>query len=599
MKIRNQLMMMFIVVIVPVFGAGVYLISSMIGILQSNVVQEAFKDTENLSSRLTDTLYTTATVADRVYSSEDINFLLNNSFQTEKEYTDYYSEKNMIADYLKAYDQIVDITFYIEKENFVYNSDFRQLTESIMDSYWYKDILNYKTPRWQVMQNPEDEKNYLTYVRQVFDSSGSSMGVMVIYISPEWIEGLMKNEVFSVLFSVQNGMVFYSNMPEYETGKVFSLKDMEFHNGQNGTEEITENCPLTRKGYTVVSYFDYEKTANLFQIYLVKPYSVVTGETQRLIVTFVWYVVLCFLLSVLITYLFSGRFASRIQQFRDRMHSVALGDFNVDVPEHTGEDEINDLYVDLQRMVESMQTLMNEAYEAKIQSEAFKLNQMEAEFKTLASQINPHFLYNTLETIRMKAYCNDDKETADLVKKLGKFMRRCLEVKDGMVTLESELEFTKSYLELQGARFGDRVSYSIYCEVDRNFMILPLIIQPIVENAFVHGIESSKNNGHISVKIFYKSDFVIIDVIDNGQGIPDDKMSELRWKLVENDTSSGKSIGLTNVNKRIKMYHGEKYGLSVTSEVGKGTRIRITLPRTSEDIEKQRKELIEKSVRRL
>ena len=140
-------------------------------------------------------------------------------------------------------------------------------------------------------------------------------------------------------------------------------------------------------------------------------------------------------------------------------------------------------------MVKSMQQLINEAYEAKIQSETFKLNQMEAEFKTLASQINPHFLYNTLETIRMKAYCNNDKETADLVKKLGKFMRRCLEVKDGMVTLESELEFTKSYLELQSARFGDRVSYSIYCEVDTNYKILPLIIQPIVENAFVHGIE--------------------------------------------------------------------------------------------------------------
>ena len=97
-----------------------------------------------------------------------------------------------------------------------------------------------------------------------------------------------------------------------------------------------------------------------------------------------------------------------------------------------------------------------------------------AELLALHSQINPHFLYNTLETIRMKAFVNNDKETATLVKKLGKFMRRCLEVKDGMVTLESELEFTKSYLELQSARFGDRVAYSIYCEVDRRYKILRL-----------------------------------------------------------------------------------------------------------------------------
>lgn len=230
-----------------------------------------------------------------------------------------------------------------------------------------------------------------------------------------------------------------------------------------------------------------------------------------------------------------------------------------------------------------MQTLMNDAYKSKIQSESFKLNQVEAEFKALASQINPHFLYNTLETIRMKAYCNDDKETADLVKKLGKFMRRCLEVKNGMVTLESELEFTKSYLELQAARFGDRVSYSIYCEVDRNYKILPLIIQPIVENAFVHGIEGEKANGKIDIKVFYRSGQVIIEVSDNGQGIPADKLRELLAKLEKNDTSSGKSIGLTNVNKRIKMYHGEQYGLTVETTFGHGTAIRITLPQKADE----------------
>lgn len=260
------------------------------------------------------------------------------------------------------------------------------------------------------------------------------------------------------------------------------------------------------------------------------------------------------------------------------MHKVAVGDFDLD-ENISGEDEINELYGDLQIMVKSMQELMNEAYEAKIQTETFRLNQVEAEFKTLASQINPHFLYNTLETIRMKAYVNNDKETADLVKKLGKFMRRCLEVKNSMVSLESELEFTKSYLELQSARFGDRVSYSIENEIDGSYPVLPLIIQPIVENAFVHGIEGIKGSGRIDISIKYSGENVIIEVDDNGQGIPDDKMSELRWKLEENDTSSGKSIGLTNVNKRIKMFHGDSYGLSFSSKPGKGTKVRITLPK--------------------
>ena len=204
---------------------------------------------------------------------------------------------------------------------------------------------------------------------------------------------------------------------------------------------------------------------------------------------------------------------------------------------------------------------------------------MEDEIKALASQIKPHFLYNTLETIRMKAYCNNDKETADLVKKLGKFMRRCLEFKDGEVTLRSELEFTNSYLELQTARFGDRVSYSIYSEVSKDYMILPLLIQPVVENAFVHGIEGCKSNGHIDIKVYYHNDCVVIDVSDNGSGITPERLAELEEKLRRNDTSSGKSIGLTNVNKRIKMYHGEQYGLSIKTAPEAGTTIRITLPR--------------------
>ena len=260
------------------------------------------------------------------------------------------------------------------------------------------------------------------------------------------------------------------------------------------------------------------------------------------------------------------------------MHAVAGGDFNVEFTDK-GHDEIAELYTDLEQMIHSMQTMMNDVYQAKLQNEEFKFVQMEAEFKALASQINPHFLYNTLETIRMKAFCNNDKETADLVKKLGKFMRRCLEFKDGEVTLRSELEFTNGYLELQSARFGDRVSYSIYSEVSKDYMILPLVIQPVVENAFVHGIEGCKDNGRIDIKVYYSGDNVIIDVMDNGSGMSKEKLRELEAKLRRNDTSSGKSIGLTNVNKRIKMYHGEQYGLTIKTKEGGGTTIRITLPR--------------------
>ena len=342
-------------------------------------------------------------------------------------------------------------------------------------------------------------------------------------------------------------------------------------NGKKVLEEGLEGF----KGYTITDNFKYGED---FQIVFLIPSGVTDIEINKLSIIYGGYFSLFFILSLLIIVLFTSVFSRRITLLSEKMHAVAGGNFNVEITD-TGKDEIAQLYTDLEQMIHSMQKMLDDVYQAKIQNEEFKFVQMEAEFKALASQINPHFLYNTLETIRMKAFCNNDKETADLVKKLGKFMRRCLEIKNGEVTLRSELEFTNGYLELQSARFGDRVSYSIYSEVSKDYMILPLVIQPVVENAFVHGIESCKDNGHIDIRVYYSGDNVIIDVKDNGVGMNDEKLHELEEKLRRNDTSSGKSIGLTNVNKRIKMYHGDRYGLTIQTKEGGGTLIRITLPR--------------------
>lgn len=583
-NIKTKLIAMFIVVIVPVFAAGVYLIMNTIGVLQESTVREAYKEVESLKLRLSDTLFTTSAAADVIYNDENINYILNSNM-THNEYLEYYAEHSIIKNYTNVYSQISDITFFVdmgeEPNGFLYNISFQRITEQIRNSNWFKEAMSTDVPVWSVMKNPSDGEIYLSYIRKKYSENGDPLGVMVVYINRDWIETLMEEEVFNVIFAVKNGMVFYSNMEQYDLGTVFTTPEFELDGTEIEAVELTESSPLTEKGYTVAANFKYR--GSFFQIYLVKPYAIVTGATKQLSFGYAFYIVSCFLLSVMIAVLFTSYFVRRIKFLKEQMHKVAVGDFDLD-ENISGEDEINELYGDLQIMVKSMQELMNEAYEAKIQTETFRLNQVEAEFKTLASQINPHFLYNTLETIRMKAYVNNDKETADLVKKLGKFMRRCLEVKNSMVSLESELEFTKSYLELQSARFGDRVSYSIENEIDGSYPVLPLIIQPIVENAFVHGIEGIKGSGRIDISIKYSGENVIIEVDDNGQGIPDDKMSELRWKLEENDTSSGKSIGLTNVNKRIKMFHGENYGLTFSSMPGKGTKVRITLPKNvSED----------------
>lgn len=580
-KFRNKLVFMCITAVVPVTLAGVFLLYNLADTIKVNAENESISTADSLRTRLNDIILTISNVSERVLQSSKIKELLNNEFINQDEYFNYYMQNQVIPEFLDAYPQIENITFYIDLDGFVANSNFKNADESVCNTYWYKEAMESDLAKWQIIYSNDEYR--LCRISPLKNNKGNFCGAMVSSVSPKVYSELTENIDYSVAFSVSKGVVFYSNIPGIDTGSVLASEKNNFYYGISGSKLLEDDSSrLNKIGHTVISYFDYGNTGNFFQIYVLKPYSLFNDEINNVIFMYIWYIFLCIVLSVLITLLFSSMFSRRIQFLKNQMHKVTSGNFVLN-EEIRGTDEIFELYQDLKKMVDSMQTLMNDAYKSKIQSESFKLNQVEAEFKALASQINPHFLYNTLETIRMKAYCNDDKETADLVKKLGKFMRRCLEVKDGMVTLESELEFTKSYLELQAARFGDRVSYSIYCEVDRSYKILPLIIQPIVENAFVHGIEGEKANGKIDIKVFYRSGKVIIEVSDNGQGIPADKLRELLAKLEKNDTSSGKSIGLTNVNKRIKMYHGEQYGLTVETTLGHGTAIRITLPQKADE----------------
>ncbi|MGN0665770.1 MAG: sensor histidine kinase [Huintestinicola sp.] len=577
--IRSKMVIMFLIVILPLFAASIILLVNMRSIIADKSLNNAMSNADSLRTRISDIVQTAETTADKICSNTTIISFLNNHFTDETEYYNFYANNRIIHDYLAVFPQIESIRIFVNRDDFVYNIRFSEINDGIKSSMWYREVLagHSDNGRWKVITDSVTGEFYLSFIKPMYSSDRRLLGIAVIAISDEWIGHLLSNESYNAVFALNNGMVFHSSIESISKGSLI-VNNSEVNAFDPNLREIHEDRFLGYEGYTIVENFTIGETEDVFQIFLKLPYSAVNKEVNQLSLVYGGYCGLMLILSLLTIILFTSVFTRRIHQLSDTMHSVAQGNFDADFT-ISGNDEINILFSDLDQMVKSIQKLMDDVYRAEIQNEAFKFNQMEAEFKALASQINPHFLYNTLETIRMKAYCNNDKETADLVKKLGKFMRRCLEFKDGEVTLRSELEFTNSYLELQSARFGDRVSYSIYSEVDKDYMILPLIIQPLVENAFVHGIEGCKTNGHIDIKVYYHKENVVIDVRDNGQGISPEKMAELEEKLRLNDTSSGKSIGLTNVNKRVKMYHGEQYGMTVQSVQGKGTTIRVTLPR--------------------
>lgn len=292
---------------------------------------------------------------------------------------------------------------------------------------------------------------------------------------------------------------------------------------------------------------------------------------------FILYLILPVAVSVCIIGVYSWNFSRKLNGFKVQMHKAAAGDFKLS--EIKGSDEIAELYKDLNTMINSLQHLITTIYEEQVQKEKLNSRQKEVEFKMLASQINPHFLYNTLETIRMKARCNGEKDIEELVKMLAKIMRRNIQAGDTLVTLKSELELVEYYLKIQQYRFGERISFHInlFCKVE-DLKIMPLIIQPIVENAFIHGLEEKEGEGEIAIDV-KMTDRLYIIIQDNGIGMNRETLEEIRSSLNDYSRLTRSSIGLNNVNQRIKLLYGDEYGLVIESEKNTGTRVTIHLPR--------------------
>ena len=209
-------------------------------------------------------------------------------------------------------------------------------------------------------------------------------------------------------------------------------------------------------------------------------------------------------------------------------------------------------------------------------------NLKKAELRALQAQINPHFLYNTLDTIIWMAESKKTDQVVKIVTALSSFFRISLSKGMDWITIGEEVERIKSYLTIQKMRYHDILDFKI--EVDSNVTentILKLILQPLVENALYHGIKNKRQGGTISVRARRKGeDEVMLEVEDDGIGFTPQKLAQLRAELNDDSgeikTESGYGIG--NVNNRIRLYYGKQYGLSVESEYNTGTRVTLVIP---------------------
>ncbi|MEK0315798.1 cache domain-containing sensor histidine kinase [Cohnella sp. 56] len=390
----------------------------------------------------------------------------------------------------------------------------------------------------------------------------ATLGVMRINTNVNELDKYLRPTILTPSQRIQlidaDGMTVYDNQkqnmmkpaPDDMKAVIHSGRDISRSNGW-----IVSRHHLPFSGWTLVSmvpekelYKDLNRTTRFVLI--------VTGAVL-LATTF-----LLLLLTVNIM--------APIRRLMTHMKRMELGDFSQGTLEDR-KDEFGVLSNNFSKMAKQIKKLIDEVY-------LEKLTQKELELQMLQYQINPHFLYNTLESIQMMAIINKDRETAEMVQALGKILRYSISSKGDYVKLGEEVELLGDYIKLQQQRFEDlyRIQLDIPDEL-ADAVVPRLMLQPLVENAIYHGLRNKEEGGRVDIRGRREGHDIILEVQDNGTGMEEEELRRLR-QYIEDDSEESHSIGLKNVNKRIRLYYGDEFGIRIDSVAGTATTMSIRLP---------------------
>lgn len=265
-----------------------------------------------------------------------------------------------------------------------------------------------------------------------------------------------------------------------------------------------------------------------------------------------------------------------VQELSGAAKKIADGDFSTRVDVAT-KDEIGTLALNVNEMSGRLEEMVQ-----KIKDDERKMRH--TELRLLQEQINPHFLYNTLDTIVWLVEGNSPDKAVNMVVSLSDFFRIVLSKGKDIITIREEEQHVRSYLEIQQVRYRDILEYDISIPEELyGYKILKLTLQPIVENSLYHGIKVKRGKGSILVTGELKDDKIYFDIRDTGVGMSQEDLASIRNKLTRPCKETDSGFGLANVNERIRMNYGPEYGVTIDSKQGEGTRVQIVIPAQSID----------------
>lgn len=516
---------------------------------------------------------------------EEINNIANNSEIIEK---NIYSDLSILKDIIRFME--IDTVSYLESkldkfsqssedsyngiEKFVKNSFYSNSNLDEISFISYKTLENNsfnnqnqikkekltekEIDKYKNFNVLSEEKNTIIFTKVIRDNLNlEEKGLMVLKYNLNNIDKITskyENE-YDILLLNSDGYVIYSSEDQYSYEKYEYLdKILEDRSKIKLDKPYFISKVQNKYGITVISKF-LKSDINKFPLTLIS--SLIFIDSLVLII------------ALSIVYIKLKLLSKRTDDILDVMNEVKNGNLNNRIPITSDNDEINYIAENFNEMCSELDEYIKKIYLSQIE-------QKKAEMIALQNQINPHFLYNTLESIRMKAICNSDKEVAKMLYTLSFLFRK--QVKDkNIISLKDELEYCSKYMDIFKFRYSDNFNYSIELPEEIEYVrIAKFTIQPLIENYFVHGIRLEDKDNFINIKVIKEDKDINIIIKDNGKGISKDKL-ELLNRNLKNMKEMGESIGIINVHKRLVNEFGEGYGVRFEENIETGVLINVKI----------------------
>ena len=491
---------------------------------------------------------------------------------------DYRGFKSLIEYIGGYYKNISSICIYVNKGTVdrVDNRNYRLITDTIREKNWFKKTMeNDGLPSWSYLTDIGTGRRSIRLTKILYTKQREMAGIVSISIDPGLTNDIVSELDGYAVMILNDTEIVHKNfdITEEEAALVSDArndkekeKDFNFRGSKCYLSGVRIKPRYSQDYYDIISIRSYDDID-----------SVVMGSARKMVLPmFIAIIVMAIAITIL-----NSWFSRRIRALGRAMHNVTEKKY--DDVKRTGigdaKDEIWELYNDMNKMVTDMQQLSDAAAEERLQKEQLYSREKEVEFKMLATQINPHFLYNTLENIRMLAAINKEKEIEDISVRLTRLLRSSLEVGNELKTLAWEMDKVDCYLGIQDYRFGDRITSCINYdkELAEKYLVMPFAVQPFVENAYVHAMEDMEEGGRIDITAEI-SDAMYLVIKDNGHGMTEEELGHILTDMNDFENLDRTHIGVVNVNQRIKLRFGEEYGVRISSKYGEGTKVEIRMP---------------------